>query len=188
MAEEERTDLFASTRQMEQRSLGAITEQSHPYLTHELAAATDLIREACRWHIAPRKQLQLIRRFGERERVWLPAMQIESIDEVTVDGKLWSAEQLAAVQFDPLTGWTSIVARHVDVKFTAGYAAPPSSLVSLTLQIAARALGSPLGLVREQAGTVNVTHTQVGSNQAGGALLLPIERSALVPYQLGWLP
>lgn len=173
---------------MQQRSRGAITAETHPYLKQELAAASRLIRDYCRWHIAPVMQVQHVRRGYGREQVWLKAMQIASVDEVKVDGTEWEAEKLDRVRVDPDTGWTNIEARDVALTFTAGFDPVPESIVSLTLQVAARALGSPLGFVREQAGGVAVTHTQIGFNQAGGALLLPAEETMLDEYRIGRLP
>ena len=179
---------FASPKLMSQRSRGAITSETHPYLQQELAAASRLIRDYCRWHVAPAIRVDHVRRGHGREQVWLKAMQIASVDRVTVDGDDWDAEKLDRVRFDPDTGWTNIEARDVNLAFTAGYDTVPESIVSLTLQVAARALGSPLGFVREQAGGVAVTHTQVGFNQAGGALLLPAEEAILDEYRIGRLP
>lgn len=181
-------DPFASTLLMEQRSLGAITITSHPYLQNELNAATQDIRDFCRWHVSPRMQVTHKRRGRFVEDVWLPAMQIASVDAVTIDGIVWDAEQLDTVEFDEDTGWTNLRGRAVEVTFTAGYTEVPASIEAATLQIAARALGSPLGVVREQAGSVSVTYSQIGFNIAGGSLILPAEQSALIPYQLGRLP
>lgn len=179
---------FASAQLMEDRSQGAITTETHPYLEQELAAASRIIRDYCRWHVAPVMPVQHGRRGHGRESVWLRAMQIKSVDSVTVDGTDWDAELLDRVRVDPDVGWTNIEGRDVNVTFTAGYDPVPESIVSLTLQVAARALGSPLGFVREQAGGVAVTHTQIGFNQAGGVLLLPAEESVLDEYRIGRLP
>lgn len=181
-------ELFASPDDMERRSLGAISAATHPYLGDELAAASRLIRDFCRWHVAPVVSVTHVRRGRGRDAVWLPAMEVASVDGVKVDGLEWGPDLLERVEFDPRTGWTNIEGASVEVRFTAGFDTVPESLRSLTLQVAARALGSPLGLVREQAGSVVVTHSQVGSNQAGGVLLLPAEEAALTEYQVGRLP
>jgi hypothetical protein len=181
-------DPFATKEDMESRSQGQITVSSHPFLEKELAAASRLIRNACGWHIAVVQECRYRRVGPFREGVWLPAMEITGVTAVTVDGTVWDAGALSAVEFDHATGWTNLNGRTVDVTFTAGFVTVPEDLVTLTLQVAARALGSPLGLVREQAGTVSVTHSQSGFNIAGGDVLLPKELDTLVPYKLGWLP
>jgi hypothetical protein len=182
------TDPFASTALMEQRSQGAITLTSHPYLPRELASASQDIKDFCRWHITPRKSVTQKRRGRFAEDVWLQAMQIEKIDAVTIDGVEYTEDQVAAVEFDEETGWTNLRGRMVEVTFTAGFVEVPEPIETATLQIAARALGSPLGVVREQAGGVSVTHSQIGFNIAGGNLILPAEQSSLTPYQIGRLP
>lgn len=179
---------FATPDLMEQRSLGAITATTHPYLEAELAAASRVIRDHCRWHVAPAGPARYVRRGRSRDEVWLPAMELESIDSAIVDGVELTADELADVILDPLTGWTSIEAAQVVLDFTAGFDPVPEAIVSTTLQVAARALGAPLGLVREQAGSVSATHTQHGFNQAGGVVLLPAEQAALLPYRIGRLP
>ncbi|KAA9133756.1 hypothetical protein [Microbacterium caowuchunii] len=185
---EESIPAFATADQMEQRSQGAITAESHPYLEDELRAASRAVRDYCRWHVAPARPVEYRRVGATADDVWLPATEVASIDAVELDGRALDAAELARVAWDPGTGWTNLYGRRVHVRYTAGYAEVPEAIVSLTLQVAARALGSPLGLVREQAGTVNVTHTQVGFNQAGGPLLLAAEQASLDAYRIGRLP
>jgi len=173
---------FATPEQMGQRTQGAIAA-THPFLAPELAAATQAIRDYCGWHIAPREE-KTMRRVGPRPgRVWIPAMAIASIDEVIADGE--SLDPLG-IEFDPDTGWTSLCARSVSMKFTAGFTQVPASLVALTLELAAGALGSPIGISREQAGGVAVTFTRTS-----GALLVGpggADVARLAAYKLGWLP
>lgn len=169
---------FATPDQMEDRSGGAILT-THPFLQKELAAATRQIRNRCGWHIATRQQVRIrhVRPFPES--VWLPAMQIESIDSAIMDG---ATRTTSGIDFDPDTGWTPLCGRRVDVTFTAGFDEVPEDLVTLTLELAAGALGSPLGITREQAGGVSVTLAR-----SSGALQAD-DLSRLAAYKLGWLP
>lgn len=177
-------DAFATKEQMAEKSQGAIPA-STPFLEDELAAATGLIRDYCRWHIAKvRTELKRRHRTRLRETVWLPATRIVSIDNIVADGKTVDP---AGIDFDPETGWTDLNGSAVTVEYTAGYAEVPPSVVSLTLHIAARALGSPLGLIRETAGGVSIAHTQVGTNAAGGTVLLPHEMTQLDAFRIGWI-
>lgn len=179
---------FATKEQMASRTGGAITVSSHPFLEDELKAASKLIRNYCRWHVAPQETLRLRQYRRWAEDIWLPAMEIESVTKVTADGVVWEQGAVDGVRFDRGSGQTSIRAAAVDIEFVAGFEEVPDDLVTLTLQVAARALGSPLGLVREQAGTVSVTHSQSGFNIAGGDVLLDPEKDGLAAYRLGWLP
>lgn len=178
---------FATKEQMDQRTQGAITVSSHPFLETELAAASDLIRDRCGWHIAAVETLRYRRTWQTRDLVMLPAMQITGITAVTIGDVVWDVDQLSTVEFDPDIGWTNLYGRKVDVTYTAGFAAVPAPLVTLTLQIAARALGSPLGAVREQTLVSNVLWSATAPGVAGGAVILPHEEATLAPYVLGRL-
>lgn len=175
-------DTFASAEDMGKRSLGQITATSHPFLEEELKAATSAIREYCGWHIATMQAVKLVRRFPSCEQLYLPAMQIGGVTAATLDGRVLTADDLAAVEFDPITGWTSLSGRSVSVTFNAGYVSVPADLKLLVLELCAGALGSPLGITREQAGGVSVT-----LDRASGALL-EHDELRLVPHKLGRLP
>lgn len=179
---------FATTEQMNRRSRGAITLSSHPFLADELASATQVIRDVCRWHVAGLEELHYRKTWPTSELVYLPAMQIESITAVSVADVAFDADLMDLVEFDADSGWTNIYGRKVDVTYTAGYAQVPESLVTLTLQIAARALGSPLGAVREQTLASSVQWSATAPGVAGGAAVLEHEMRTLSPYILGRLP
>ena len=169
---------FATPAEMEQRSQGEIPA-THPFLQTELNAATRQIRNACGWHIAKVEQLRYRKVRPFSEAVWLPAMQIASIDSGTIDGATLTP---MTAGFDPEIGWTPLCGRDIDVTFTAGFEETPEDLVTLTLELAAGALGSPLGISREQAGAVSVSYTRTS-----GALQ-PADQARLAAYKLGWLP
>lgn len=180
----EEPDTFASAALMESRSQGAITSESHPFLENELLAATRAIREFCRWHVAPARPVTHRSVGATPDDVWLRASEVASIDAVTIDGVEWTTEQVAAVEFDPLTGWTNLCGRRVLVRYTAGYADVPADVVGLTLELAALGLGTSLGQTREQAGTVSLTY---GGSGGGIDPVSPAGRR-LIPYQIGRLP
>jgi hypothetical protein len=177
---------FATAAEMSQRTGGLITSTSHPFLAKELDAASRQIREYCGWHIATVESVTLKRVSRFAEDVWLPAMRISALTTITIDGAEWSDP--SAADFDRDTGWTNLRGHRVEVGYVAGFETVPEDLMSLTLQMAARALGSPLGVVREQAGSVSVTYSQPGSNVAGGTTLLEHEKAALSAYMVGYLP
>ena len=174
---------FASAALMEARSLGAITTASHPFLEDELRAATRAIREFCRWHVAPARPVTYRRAGRLADDVWLSAMEVASINAVTIDGREWSADEVAAVEFDSLTGWTNLRGRRVAVTYTAGFETVPEDVVALTLELAASALGTSLGQTREQAGSVSVTYDRTGGGIAEGSLAA----ARLIPYRIGRL-
>lgn len=173
---------FATVQDMEERSQGAITAATHPFLQKELDAATETIRNHCRWHIAPLKNVDLVRRFSCVETVWLPAMRVSAVVSATLDGMELDPDALTEVEFDPLTGWTSLEGRSVAVTFTAGFDPTPSDIVQLCLELTAGGLGSPLGIQREQAGSVSVM-----LSRTSGALSED-DMMRLSAYRLGVLP
>lgn len=179
------TDPFATTSQMAERTRGAITATSHPFLAQELAAATREIQKYCGWHIAPALDVVAISRSRHWREVWIPAMQISDVTITTLDGV---DHVLDADDFDPNTGWTSWSGDRYTLTYTAGYLTVPEDLVSLTLQIAARALGATLGAVREQTLASSVTWSATAPGVAGGAVLLAHEKDSLAEYKLGRLP
>lgn len=173
---------FATPQMMEARTGGAIPA-THTFLEQELAAASRAIRDYCGWHITGVEEVQHRRVRPYHDTVWLPAMQIESIVSAKING---GDVDPATVEFDPDTGWTSLCGRNVDITFRAGFEDPPETLVTLALALAAGALGTPLGISREQAGGVSVTFSRTsGALQVGpgGA-----DAAILAPYKLGVLP
>lgn len=185
MADEVLPDVFATPEQMAQRTQGAITTTSHHFLASELDAATREIRDACGWHIAPVKELTYTHNGPTPRRVFLPALKITTVSGVTADGNV---VDLAGVEFDENTGWTNIVACKVSVTFSAGFAEVPGNLITLTLQMAARALGSPMGATREQTLVSSVSWSAVAPGVSGGETILDHERASLAAYTLGPIP
>jgi len=176
------TVAFASAELMQDRSGGEISPTSHTYLERELKAATQRIRNFCGWHVAKVETLTY-RHAGPFVRdVWLPAMEIASIDSVRVNGTVWETPAVAGVEFDPDTGWTNLRGRDVLVTFTAGYAEVPADIEALTLELAAVGLGTSLGFSRQQAGAVSVSF-----DRSGGGLSADAE-AQLAPYRVEHLP
>lgn len=182
-------DAFATPEQMAARSQGAITSASHPYLAQALAAASGVIRGYCGWHVAPVEEET--RRFPgiPRERLWLPTGRLVEVLTATDAG---TSVDVAALDWDESgllgkTDWTSGL-RNVEITYRHGFDSVPPEITDLTLQIAARALGSPLGVVTEKSLTSSVTWAQTAQGVAGGVVLMEHEKPTLAPYRLGWLP
>lgn len=168
---------FASTTDMDQRSRGAITATSHPYLARELAAATEAIRNACGWHIAPSESVRFRRSARIPSVVFLPGMMITAITAAKVNGVTIAPED---VDVDPMTGETNLYGRVLDVSFTCGWETVPADLEALTLDMVAASLGGGAeGLAREQAGAVSVTYRQYAESEL---------RGRLASYRLGRVP
>lgn len=176
---------FATKEQMASRSLGQITETSHPFLVDELKAASQAVRDLCGWHIAD--VATITRRVVTRHRheIWVPARKITA---VSITGRDGVEHDLDPLDFDPETGFTTWSGDVYTLTYTAGFTVVPAPVVTATLQVAARALGSPLGYTSERAGTAAVTHSQVAPGVAGGAVLLQPEIDQLAAYIVQALP
>jgi hypothetical protein len=166
---------FATPQQLADRSQGAITVAAYPSVQLELDAATAAIQNACGWPIV-RGAMTFTRRSRIPSIVFLPAMQIVSVESVSVNGVDVDA---ASVEVDPNTGETNIYGRIVEVAYTAGFDPMPADIVQLTLEMAAIGLGSATGLEREQAGAVSLTYKQMAEAELSGRL---------AAYRLGWIP
>lgn len=167
--------MFATAGDLEQFTGGEF-DKADPAVTAALEAATQAIRNYCGWHIAPLQEVHWVRLFRARELLWLPAMEIKSIVEATIDG------EDVAVAFDPYTGETNARGKHVDIKFMAGFNPVPADLKQLTLELAVGSLVSPMGVAREQAGAVSVSYSRVSGS------FLADDYNRLDVYKLGRLP
>lgn len=170
---------FATPQNMADRSQGAITEDTHPFLEQELAAASRAIRNECGWHIATPELIT--RRF--RRPYWapivIPAMEITSASVTTPDGV---THVFTDEEFDPDTGWTSWSGDRYTLQYTAGFGDVPEDIVTLTLELAAGALGASLGLAREQAGGVSVTYARPSGTLSAD------DKNRVAAYRLGRMP
>ena len=178
-------DSFAKPEDMEARTEGIIPK-SRPFLDEALAAASLAIRNHCGWHIAP--VVEQVQYAGGRDSVFLPTRRLTELVSVVNDGTVLDA---GALDFDEDTGqvfgprW-STRRRGLVITYRHGLDEVPSFIQDLTLQVAARALGSPLGVVREQSLASSITWATTAAGVAGGTVLMEHEQEALAAYRVGW--
>lgn len=168
---------------MSSRTNGEIPED-HPGLARELEAAIAAVRDYCRWHVAGVEQRTLTRLTPFVDMVWIPAMEIKSIDALTLGGVV--QDRPGDLPFDPTTGYTGIMARSYSITYTSGFEKLPAAIETLVLELAAGGLGTAVGIDREQAGGVSVSFARAGGGLnvgPGGA-----DAATLAPYRLGVLP
>lgn len=179
---------FASADQMVARSQGAIPA-NHPYLDDALTAATEVIRSYCGWHISGQVTETVLLDDMAGPIMALPSLRVVSVTSLKVNGVdadvasfMWLRDgRLAKPYYVPTY-------RVAELTLTHGHETTPQEIVDLTLQMAARALASPLGLTREQAGAVNASPTAVAPGAAGGVVLLEHEKASLARFRVGWMP
>lgn len=179
---------FASVQQMVARSQGAIPA-TQPFLDTALRAASNRIRNHCGWHIAPEVTESITVDDLGGPVMRLPSRRVKEITELRIGGVVAPLAQLRWLPDGRLLEPYRIPSfRVAEITLTHGFAEVPEDLVDLTLQIAARALGSPMGVVTERSLASSITWTSTAAGVAGGTVLMAHETPGLAPYELGWLP
>lgn len=181
-------DPFATPEELSIKSNGAISA-THPDAARELEAASERIRNYCRWHVWPQVVHTLRLNGPGTDQLFLPTLYLQSITSMTDAG---TAVDVAGLDYNTGERSDGIVDGH---KWTArrgqvvavivhGHPDMPSTLKDVAMHVAARALGSPLGATKEAAGGVSVSWSLTGSQVAGGTVLLDSEHDALDTYRL----
>jgi len=178
---------FATPQQMAARSQGAIPADD-PYVVEAINAASRLIRNYCRWHVAPVIQETIKVAVRPRSPLYLPTLHMVDLLALTASGVAADVarvewDEAGIIEYSRSAFGTYALRRAVEVTFTHGYEDVPEDIVDLTLMIASRALGSPLGVVRESTMSSSVTYSQAGFNVAGGSALLEHEKESLEIYR-----
>ena len=164
-----------------------------PTSQRTLDAASNYVRRYCGWHIYPELEMDLLLDAPGGHHLRLPSRHVTAITSLTfgddlapTDSYRWSAsgdiEQLPT-SMEWASGFPSGF-RTLHAIFTSGYEEVPPELAILVLGIAARALSSPSGVTREQAGQVSLSYATTASGASGGIALLANEREVLEPYRL----
>lgn len=151
-----------------------------------LAAAEAAVRAYCGWHIAPVRTEDVVVNGSGGQVLGLPTMLLETVNTITEDGATVAVSDVSWSRVGYLhrtQPWTSSL-RGVTANITHGYDDVPAEVRAVVLSVAARAVVSPDGVVRQQVGGVSVTFSQNGFNVAGGVALLDHERAALDRYRL----
>lgn len=151
-----------------------------------LAAASDMVRKECGWHIAPPASETFVVDGPGGRTAMLPTLELTDVVTVTDAGTVVDPLDLEWSRDGYLRRcgcWTTKL-RGLSVTATHGYADVPVDLIALVCTVAARAAASPAGAVREQVGSASVTYSQVGFNVSGGTALLKHEIEYLAKYKL----
>jgi hypothetical protein len=150
--------------------------------------AQQAVRSYCGWHIAP-VFTETLKLDGEGGKLlFLPSLKIVNIIAITtagvavlpddVDDSEAGYLELYRGCWAPRAGKTLVTLEH-------GYEEAPADVVGVVAQVAARAIDSPAGRTREQAGGVNVGFAFTGAGVSGGLALLEHEKAILDKYRVG---
>lgn len=153
---------------------------SDPGVEERAAEVTDLLRTLAGWHIAPLLDHTV---YAEPIGGYLPLptlrlVAITSVTDPAGDAVTWSGKR---------SGGSITVAPGSDelaVRMTHGHDTVPEALKRAGVQIALRALGSPMGATREQIGQHSVSVALTGANVSGQLVVLEAEEAVLARYTL----
>lgn len=176
---------FASAELMEQRTDGAIPKD-RPYLEYALRTASDMIRDYCGWVVAPLTTETLHLDGPDSRTLVLPTLNLVELVALAQNAIPVSLADVHPSRTGTVRSRTPFVDAygHVAATIRHGLDPVPSPIVDLTLQMAARALGSPLGVVREQSLVANITWSTTAAGVAGGTVIMEHEKATLAPYRI----
>lgn len=145
------------------------------------AEVTAHLRTEAGWHIAPvLDETVHVEPIGQH--LPLPTLRVLRIIDVAADGRAVSWRTLrraGSIEAGVPTDCGDVV-----VRLEHGFDAVPPEIKRLGVQMALRALTSPLGVTREQIGQHSVSVALTGTQSAGQVVLLEGERSVLDRYRL----
>lgn len=164
----------------------ATAEQFRKYLAGDvetyLDAAADTIRRYCGWHVAPVARESLTVKGSGSGELRLPSLRVVEVHSVTANGATVPVDQISS-EGGVLTLSSGVwSAGPVVADVTHGFDA--SDVAALAMSIAARARSTPSGYVRQQAGTMSATPSQMSFNASGGVGLLDWEKRQLDLYRI----
>ena len=180
---------FATPQELEIHTKGQI-QQTDLRVDGVLAAISRSIRTYCGWHIWPVVESHTLVLDGPGgHTLFLPTGRLTNLRSVTEEGTILD---LTATDLDTSMGlaalrkingwWTDRYGKLV-VVIDHGWPEVPD-LKQTTLDIAARALASPMGATREQAGSISINWSTVQQGVSGGVTPLNSERETVGMYRL----
>lgn len=146
------------------------------------------IRNYCGWHITPVRDEALTLDGPGGRTLFLPSKHVRSVTSITelgtvVDSDLYDWSELGEVEMRGWRGCWSDRFRSISASFSHGYERA-DDVAQTALAIAARALSSPAGATREQAGQVSVSYAITAPGVSGGLALLASEYAVLDVHRI----
>lgn len=151
-----------------------------PGVADRAAEVTDLLRTLAGWHVAPLLEHTV---YAEPIGGHLPLPTLRLVEVKSVQN-----DDGAAVQWTSKsrTGSISVTpgCDELAVGIVDGFDAVPPALKRIGVQVALRALTSPMGVTREQIGQHSVSPALTGTNVSGQLVVLEAEEAVLARYTL----
>jgi len=171
-------------------------DPSDPTAELMLDAGSSLIRRYCGWHIYASVVFDLIMDGPGGTVLQLPSKYVTDVASITEAGTVtdptayrWSElgeveRSLPLWQSGLWASWWTQGYRLIEVAFTSGYDDPPPELATMVMSMTSRALASPTGATREQAGNVSIQYALSSTHAAGGLALMENDKELLDPYRI----
>ena len=182
---------FATAEQLERFTRGKLREDD--LRTHDaVAAVSRSIRREAYWHIWPIvTQHELVLDGPGGPVLAVPTMKLRAVHSITDAGNvLATADDVDAAVDWSAAGLISKVGggtwtrRYRQIRVTIDHGHDEvEDLQQLTLQLAARALSSPMGATREQAGSLSVNWGMAVQGVSGGLIPLAPEQAVMERYR-----
>lgn len=147
-----------------------------------LDAVSGAIRAYCGWHVSPILECTYTGR-GDGRLLMLPAMGVQSVDSLTVNGATvdeYAWDDYGMIELS--NGCFPRVFRSAECVYTAGIESP--ELAQIVAQIASNALVAAPGVSAESAGNVSISYNKTGDGITGGVSLLERDYALLASYKL----
>lgn len=169
---------------------GGKVDATDPRIQPLIDGATAAIRRHCGWHVGPVIE-EDVRMDGSGGSVLVvPSMRVVDITGVIEDGRAWTAEEVADLEWSAAgmvraqacRHWTS---RYRGVTFSLRHGFDDfADVKQIVQQVVANALSSPMGATREQAGQVSISWSTTAPGVSGGLSLLERDMATLASYKL----
>lgn len=154
-------------------------------LADRIAAAEQMVRDYCGWHVAPVVTQTLVLDGSGARSLFVPSLKVLNITDCKVRGVEldvstleWSGDGFLRRD----CGWPARL-RSVELTLEHGFESAPS-LSEIIKEMAARAMSAVGGRTREAAGGVNITNAMVAPGVSGGVVLMEHEKAALDRYRI----
>lgn len=152
----------------------------------DLAAAEAAVRKYCGWHIAPVISEDLILDGSGTSSLFIKSLHVVDVLAAECDGTVLDPATLewSEAGFLRIPGRWPDKLRSVRLTVQHGFDEVPD-VAAVVRSVAARASASPAGVVREQAGAVSLSMSQVAPGVSGGVVLMDHEKRMLDKYRIG---
>lgn len=173
---------FATPEELAGYSQGKLSA-SDPRLVEVLAGASNAIRRYCGWHVAPVVEEEFVLDGPGGRVLALPTLRLVEVLAASDSGRALDAGTLEWSHDGTIRGYWHDRFRGVRITARHGFESAPE-IKQMVLAACSRALSSPSGATREQAGALSVSWATVAPGVSGGLALMGHELALLEGYRL----